>query len=195
MTVKPDLILARKRDTLTDHHTQGSGNSIDTFIFPARHPRPSLAAEKKTEDISDIVLEKITPELVYSDDVKKALEKTEMLFEEIKELDLHERNLRALSRMPSLTVNVSDLIDQDTARLDVFSDGIGPALLSVLHEYGPMDIEQILEWCRMDREVLISRLETLRRNGLVRCRQNRYFISDEGISLSSRLILPEQRIE
>jgi DNA-binding HxlR family transcriptional regulator len=195
LTAELDLTLTKKQETLTDLYTQGSGNSIDTLVFHPPYPQPSLMPERKIEDISDVASEKGALGLIYSDDIEKALEKAETLFEEIKELGLHERNLRSLSRVPSVTINASVLIDQDTAMLDVFSDGIGPALLFVLREYGSMSIKQMLKCSGIERDVLISRLETLQRNGLIKRRKHRYSISDEGIILLSHLALLEERTE
>lgn len=90
-----------------------------------------------------------------------------------------------------VSVNLRSLIDQETSRLDVLADAVGPALLAVLHRCGPLSIERIIAGLNMQEDDVVSYMTNLKRNRLVVRIEERYSITEDGIAFVRELELTE----
>ena len=180
MAIELELPPTKTMDTIANHGTQTSGNTI--FV--------SLPVVKPTEKPAGVAHKAIeVPEEVGFHSVD-----TEPFGEpraEQPEVTVREPPW-AIPRPRRVMTNVRVSIEQETNKLDVLSDGIGPALLSVLHAYGPLSASQMLESLDITRESLTSHLETLARTRLVIVADERYSISNEGINFLRSLGLTEE---
>lgn len=93
---------------------------------------------------------------------------------------------------PSIGTDIRVLIDQETDKLKVLSDSIGPALLSVINTHGPLTRSEMSESLDIATNVLNSRLEVLHTTNLVMLDDGEYSISEEGIEFLRSLDLEEE---
>lgn len=185
MAIKLELSPRETKDTIANHGAQTSGNAVFLSV-------PSVKPVKKSTDITDIAKD------IRELDISHLTVDSETLAKLVSGgLELIERYRIATPSPPSVRTDVRVLIDRETDKLDVLSECIGPALLSVLNIHGPLSTSQMLESLDITNEVLISHLETLQRNGLVTsigtleegiC----YSISEEGIEFLRSLGLEEE---
>jgi DNA-binding transcriptional ArsR family regulator len=179
MAIELELSQTKTMDTITNHGTQTSGNTIFASLSVVKTiEKPAGIADKA----------KVREEVgYYSVD-------TELFGEPATEqpkVTVREPPWAIPGPRPVMT-NVRVSIEQETNKLDVLSDGIGPALLSVLHAYGPLSASQMLESLEITRGSLTSHLETLARTRLVTVADERYSISNDGKNFLRSLGLTEE---
>lgn len=203
MAIEFERSLVGRRDTIANHGTQTSGNTVFLSL-------PAVRPTETPEDISSMPIE-ISDEIEsFADNVyvkfkgRRPEEVREELFAALgtgstgvgktwlaKEIiSKHLRTtalVRVIPKAQQVSTDIRTLVDRETDKLDVLSDGIGPALLSVLHTYGSLSIEEMLGSLDIANEMLISRLETLERTGLVMIEDGQYSITEEGIEFLSPL--------
>lgn len=187
MAIELELSPAKIKDTIANHGTQTSGNTVFLSV-------PFVRTVKKPRDITDIAddirkLDHVRPIVgagVSTVDTEALAKLALEHFEQI------ERYTIASLSPPSTRANVRILIDRETAKLHVLSDCIGPALLLVLDIHGPLNTSQMSESLDITREVLISHLETLQTTGLVTLENGQYSISDDGVEFLRNLGLEEE---
>lgn len=174
-----ELSPTNREDTIANHGTRTSGNAAFISVRPVR-------TLKKPEDIADIAKDIRKLDVSYVSADAKTL--GEFISEVLEET---ERYPIVLTPSPPVGTDIRVLIDRETDKLDVLSDSIGPALLSLLNIHGPLSTSQILESLDITIEVLTSHLETLERTSLVTLEDSQYSISEEGIDFLRSLELEE----
>jgi len=185
MAIELEVSPTKEGDTVANHGTETSGNATFLSLW-------SVKTAEKPEDIADIDKDIRKLDVGYLSLDAKSL--AEVVSEQ---LERTEGYLIALPRSSPVITDVRVLIDRETDRLNVLSDPIGPALLSVLNVHGPLSAAQMLESLDITSEVLLSHLETLQRTELVvtvrtlhegHC----YSVTEEGIEFLRDLGLEEE---
>jgi len=197
MAIMTSDLFPERKDTVTNHDIPTSGNArFPSMAVEAVKPSVHLSAAEvdktATEVFRKVEIIKLTGSLsvtresawVQADSTIESPEFTileaERLLEPWKQIVI-----------TPIFVDISELIDQETNKLDVLSDGIGPALLMVLHKHGSMSITTFLGNLDIQREDLISHLSVLERNRLVTLGNEQYSITSEGIAFLGELGLVE----
>jgi len=208
MVFEPEQSPKEPMDTIANHGTQTSGNAFSLPV-PSMKPTQKLRAiTSVAEEISRFDTDRfsVDPEIlakIASIDKERLAKSVAEVFAKISEFsktrDVLVKDLvqvlfpavGMLSRAPANYIRAS--IDQETDKLEVLSDSIGPALLSVLNVHGPMSKITMLDSLDITRDASNSHLETLQSTGLVVLEDEEYSISTEGLAFLKSLGLEEER--